>query len=199
MSDYQLLLSKAKTTLEIHSRELKNSKKELRHINEEIENHEQARVIFQKSAKMTQKHLATHLSGIVSKALKSVFPDPYTFIVRFVERRNTTECDLLLEKNGKEFNPLKSCGFGVADVVSITLRIAFLLLSGRNKVLIMDEPGRHVSTDRMPYLSNVLKQLGKDLGIQFIIVTHSKEMSEFADNIYRIRKENKMCLIENKS
>jgi hypothetical protein len=57
-----------------------------------------ARKIIMTAAHNTQQNLKEYISNIVNLALKSVFTDPPVFSIEFVERRNKTECDLLLNQ-----------------------------------------------------------------------------------------------------
>ena len=49
---------------------------------------EKARTIMQIVAQETQQELEYRLSELVSLCLKSVFPNPYEFVVKFVTRRD---------------------------------------------------------------------------------------------------------------
>jgi DNA repair exonuclease SbcCD ATPase subunit len=145
-----------------------------------------ARNIIQTAAQITQTQLSDQLSKIVSMALQTIFEDPYEFKVDFVKRRNKTECDLLLTKNGQDFTPLDSCGYGIADIVSFALRIAYWKLEGKYRnTFFLDEPLRNLSRDRLPNASIMIKQLSKELKIQFIILTHNKTLIEAADRVFR--------------
>lgn len=151
-------------------------------------NLEKARVLIQKASKITQQKLSIKISEIVSSALKAVFEDSYDFVVDFVERRNVTECDLLLAKGDTFRKPLDSCGYGVADIVSLALRVAYWKLDGEARnVLILDEPTRNLSKEYQPLASLMLKKLSES-GIQFIIVTHNTELSDAADRVFRVEK-----------
>jgi len=165
---------------EQYTQDLKNLETELDLIN-------QAREIFKKAALVTQNHLAEHLSQIVTKAIKAVFFEKDIFFrVKFVERRNTTECDFWIEENGKEFDILESRGYGMADVASFALRVAYVLLSTVDNVILADEPGRNISINKQPFFSQMISELSKSLDIQFIIATHVESMKEFADKSFHI-------------
>jgi ABC-type molybdenum transport system ATPase subunit/photorepair protein PhrA len=148
-----------------------------------LKNLEEARIIFQSASQITQNQLSERISSIVSSALAAVFPDPYTFVVDFVQRRNVTECDLLFERNGKTRHPLSSCGFGAADVASLALRVAYWKLDGEaRKTLILDEPTRALSLEKQPLAGMMIQELSRmPGGLQFIIVTHHKALAESAD------------------
>ena len=163
-----------------------------------MENLEEARVIFQKSAQITQQQISFHIENIVSHALAAVFDNPYEFKVDFVTRRNVTECDLLfIDENGAEMKPLDSCGYGAADIASLALRVAYWKLSdGIRNTLLLDEPTRNLSLDKQPLASRMIKQLSKELQLQFIIVTHSEALTESADKVFKVTKVNNKSTVK---
>ena len=147
-----------------------------------------AREVINIVAKDTQQQLEMRITNIVTMALAAVFPDPYEFKLVFNERRNQTEADLLLVRNGEELSPVDGAGGGVLDVVSFALRIAVLLMSGYRRVIILDEPFRHLSADLQSKASEMMKMLSDKLGIQFIMVSHEEGIIDCADNIINIKK-----------
>lgn len=147
---------------------------------------QEALITIQRASKLTQDRISQHISGIVTKALATVFDDPYTFHINFVERRNTTEADLILIKDDYEYSILESAGYGVADVCSFALRVAYIILSGKRKLLIFDEPFRHLDEDRQTYAAQLVHYLSEELGIMFIIATHSKTFNEECNNIFKV-------------
>lgn len=147
-----------------------------------------AREVINIVAKETQQQLEMRITNIVTMALAAVFPDPYEFKLVFNERRNQTEADLLLVRDGEELSPVEGAGGGVLDVVSFALRIAVLLMSNHRRVIILDEPFRHLSADLQPKASEMMKMLSDKLGIQFIMVSHEEGIIDCADNIITIKK-----------
>jgi DNA repair exonuclease SbcCD ATPase subunit len=156
------------------------------------------RSIFQTASKLTQSMLSKRVETIVSNALEAVFPDPYKFRIDFVERRNSTECDLLFEKDGNTRDPMDSCGFGAADIAALALRVAYWKLTqGSRNVLILDEPTRALSKDKQKLASLVFKGLSRlDGGLQFIIVTHNQDLAESADRTFIISQKNRISTIK---
>lgn len=179
ISDYKYLKKDIK--------ELENKKKKQIQLLSDLE---KARSIFQAAAKLTQSQLSKRISLIVSNALEAVFPDPYKFVIDFVERRNSTECDLLFEKDGNKRDPMDSCGFGAADIASLALRVAYWKLTQNSRnTLILDEPTRALSKDKQKLASMMFKSLSQiGEGIQFIIVTHNPDLADSADKVFQINQ-----------
>lgn len=156
----------------------------------------EAREVFQKASILTQNHLAVHLSSIVTKALRAVFYEKnVNFKVEFVERRNVTECDMWIEEDGFTYSLLESRGFGMTDICSFALRVAYVLLHSCDNLLLIDEPCRNLSKDKHEVASGMIKELAKELGMQFIIATHSGEMIFHADKSFNIIQKNKISKI----
>jgi DNA repair exonuclease SbcCD ATPase subunit len=155
-----------------------------------LENLQVSRSLIQKAAQLTQEKLSVHIGDLVSLALRSVFEDPYEFQAVFENRRNSMECDLNFVKNGNEYKPLDSCGYGAADVASFALRIAYWSLGATRPVLIWDEPFRQLDKKKQGMAAEMVARLSKELGLQIIIITHSDELAESADKVFRVSIEN---------
>ncbi len=193
---------KIRTKIDDYLAEQRMLDSELQNVDDAIEfteldlvNHDEARILIQKSAQITQKNLEEHIEKIVSKALKIVFLDEAKkFKVTFVTRRNTTECDLKLEDRGNLRDPLGSNGFGEADIISIALRIAYWSLGNTRNTLILDEPFRYLDGRRMERASEMVKILSEELGLQIIMVTHESKMGYSADKRFHVVRNN--CISE---
>lgn len=203
MSELNSVISLRKTINKIKDRRI-SKKQDLVECTEslaiyksELEDHISVRDIFKQSALLIQNYLETHLSNIVSKAIQAVFFEKkIKFKVKFVERRNTSECDMfLVDEDDDEFDLLDDRGHGIADIASMALLVAYVLLDNVDNVLVMDEPGRNLSLDRQPYMSKMIKELSRELNMQFIIVTHSKELAEYADKHLKTSIKNKVSTI----
>jgi DNA repair exonuclease SbcCD ATPase subunit len=145
-----------------------------------------ARIVIQTVAEQTQKQIEYHISNLVTLALASVFPDPYTFILRFVQRRNKTEADLLFSKDGNEGRPLDVSGGGPIDVAAYALRPATWSLEPTRNTFILDEPFRYVSRDLQHKCSEMVHTLGERLSIQHILISHIPEIIDKADTVFDV-------------
>jgi DNA repair exonuclease SbcCD ATPase subunit len=168
--------------------QIKHCQEEVAQANKMVDAAVMARGFVQKAAEETQQQLEAQMSYLVTSALVGVFPDPYEFRVRFVQRRNKTECDLLLVKDGVEYFPMECAGGGVLDITSFALRVAFWCLVKNAPVIVLDEPFRFLSWDLRERAGMLLQKLSQELGIQFIIVTHLQELLPFGDAVFHIKK-----------
>lgn len=148
---------------------------------------EQAQIIIQNVAQITQKELQYKISEIVSLALASVFNEPYTFEAEFVIRRGKTECDLWFIKNNERVHPLSASGGGVVDVASFALRVALWSISQprTRNTLLLDEPFKHLSSNLQSRAAEMLHSLSKELGLQIIMISHVEDLIESADAVFK--------------
>jgi hypothetical protein len=187
LSSWRNTLDEIKVRKEILEGAKKRFQRQLKEFEDEMECLQEAKSIFQKAATMTQNHLAEHLSGIVTKSLRTIWTDSnIEFKTKFVERRNTTECDMWIEEDGHEFSLLDSRGYGVVDVVSFSLKVAYILLHNCDNVIVIDEPFRNCSRDRHERISMLVKELSEELDMQFIISTHMTQLKEYADKSFEV-------------
>lgn len=150
----------------------------------------EAREFFLKVAQDTQANLETRLSKIVTMALCAVFDDPYEFKVKYEIRRGTTECDLVLYRDGYEYDPLASSGGGVVDITALALRMAVWSLAPDSRpVMILDEPFRNLSENHHELAAEMLHSLSQKLGIQIIMASHNKGIISGADAVFRLAKK----------
>lgn len=160
--------------------------------------HEKAHEIIKEVGYKTQELLQVQISDITSLAMEAVFEDPYKLEVLFVERRNNNECDLLFERDGQLMKPLDASGGGAVDVAAFALRIASWSLSSPSlrNVIILDEPMRFLSRNLQEKASQMIKQISKKLGIQFIIVTHEAKLTESADRVFEVGQVNGVSFLK---
>lgn len=175
------------------------SKKRYRVTRKSLHRHEQAREIIREVGLTTQQQLQFHISDISSLALEAIFgEDAYKLKVDFVQRRNKTECDLLFVREETEIEPLSASGGGAVDVAAFALRVASWSMQQPHTraTIILDEPLRFLDRPRQEKASQMIKQLSEQLGIQFIIVTHEKTLTEFADKVFKVAIEDKVSYVE---
>ena len=147
-----------------------------------------ARAYFQEIAETTQRDVADTLSVIITSAIKAVFDtDEYRCEIIFGTSRNQSDAKLILVKGEEEIDdPLDSISGGMIDVAAFAARVGFIFLKGSRKVLIADEPFKGVSEDFKGRCPEMLRLLSEQLGMQFIIISHMKEMIDGADNVLTI-------------
>jgi len=151
---------------------------------------EQAQALLQKVAQDTQEQLKIHVEDIVQLALDAIFPDKYTFEIRFeiAYGKTTAELIFISKQSGHIIDPMIASGGGVVDVCSFALRLACWTLSrGIDRVIILDEPFRFLSKNLQERAGTLLKELSYKLGIQIIMTTHLDALIEAADETISVK------------
>lgn len=156
--------------------EVSIAEQKLETLEAELEAAKEARKEIQNAAQKTQSGLEVHFGNVVTTAIQSVGFTDYEFKPTFVQRRNKTECDMLLEKEGKQFKPNNFVGGGVIDTCAFALRMALWKLEDTAPVIIIDEPFKLVSKGYLSEVSSMLDEIQKEFKIQMIIVTHHNEL-----------------------
>lgn len=174
----------------------------LKNLKREIKVCKKAGVIIRTVAQETQKLIESNISEIVTLALRSVFSNPYTFHLKFIQKRNKTECNFFFERNKYKINPLLEAGGGVIDVASFALRVAIwvLLKPKYRNVLIFDEPFKNINDktrETHRRIAKIVKMLSDKLELQFIIITMIPELEEVADKTFELGLKNKVTKIFN--
>ena len=179
----------------------KKKTKELKIKTVDIRSIQRAAEILKQAAFDTQAQLEEFMNSLVSSALQSVFDEPYEFKLQFVERRGQIEADVFISDDGNLVDPV-SGSFGVSDIASFALRIACLKLSGSRvrKVLLLDEPFKHLSDDLQTRASLLLRELSEKNDIQIIYVTQAvknKGVIDNSHNVIHMKKRNGLSYYEN--
>jgi len=151
---------------------------------------EKAQAFLQKVAQDTQEQLKLHIEDIVQLALDAIFPDKYSFKVQFdiAYGKTTAELVFISKQSGHIVDPMIASGGGVVDVCAFALRLACWTLSrGVAKVIILDEPMKHLSVGLRDSACTMIENLADRLGVQFIIITHMEELEACADKLIQVK------------
>ena len=158
------------------------------HLQNYLESLRKAQALCQTVAMQTQESLRYHVEDVVNLMLQTLFGNQYEFKLIFEIKRNKTEARIAVLEKGVELDPLFSTGGGLADALSTALRIALMMLSKAERVLVLDEPGKFLDVEKRPQFYAILQKLSKDMNIQMLIVTHDPDCVEIADKEFKIVK-----------
>lgn len=191
LNDHIVDLSKKVNVLAVQRQIAKDSLEKnqlkIQNLIHSLQNHEIASAILLSVAKKTQQALAYRLSNLVSTCLSSVFDEPYTFEVSYVEKRGKTEVSWHLTRGGMSLDdPMLSTGGGVVDIVSFALRVACLSISTSplRRVLILDEPFHFVhGRESQLKVGELVNRLSKELSINFIFVVNLEDNPVWLDTL----------------
>ena len=184
-------LERAKGSAHQLEKEQKTEYRDMRRAEISLKNWKEALEIIKVVGLKTQQELEYHIGNLVTSAITFVFPDEgYEFIVKFMERRNQTECDLYLEKNGNRIDPIHGDGGGLVDITCFALRIvAISMLKGKIRpILLLDEPFKHLSSDLQEKAGAMLSHLSSKIGIQIIYVSHTEKTEASSDLLLKVSR-----------
>jgi len=163
---------------------------EIQNKKQELENYVRARKIIVDVALLTQKHFVEYVQSLVTMAIRAVFDRDFYFIVNYENKRNKSECELLVKEgeNGEPFIPKNEMGGGLLDIISIALRVVIwsLMRPQSRPIMFLDEPMKFVGSSggMLERTIKMIKEISERLGIQFIINTHEKDIFMLADKCY---------------
>lgn len=192
LKDWRKQIDSIKTRKKILEGSKKRTDRLLSEAMNDLSDHKQVREIYQQASLSIQRYLEHHFSSIVTNALATVFPEKHVeFSVKFIERRNSTECDFELTQGGRSYSIFNSRGYGMADLISLTLRVAYILLDNVDNAAILDEPFRNLSRDKHELASLFLHRISHEMEFQFIINTHIEHIIDHADTVISLNFDHK--------
>jgi DNA repair exonuclease SbcCD ATPase subunit len=137
------------------------------------------------------------VEALVTAGLTAIFEENLSFHLVESTSRQTPQIDFVVKTHlpdGSSFETdvLSARGGGLAAVVGLLLRVVLILLtraSGKKSsdVLVLDETLAHLSREYLDAAGQFLRTLVDSTGLQILMVTHSPELVEFADVVYRLR------------
>uniref|UniRef100_A0A6M3LJX9 Putative RecF/RecN/SMC domain contining protein n=1 Tax=viral metagenome TaxID=1070528 RepID=A0A6M3LJX9_9ZZZZ len=191
LAKYNERLLKEKGARDSQLAKIEGLKLKLWRLSRELIHTEEATTIIQEVAKETQGQVKVLLSELVTYCLQYIHGEEgYEFQVEFKERGGGgVDCIFTLKKGGEVFDIFYDAGGGIADIISIGLRLSIFGLSPTSKVILLDEPFRNLSNNYHELAAKCLKEISERLGVQFIIITHSEEFIAHAERVFRFEKE----------
>ena len=158
---------------------------------EEIENGlavlNQVNALLQKTSEFQRKTACKQIEDLGTYALQFIFGKNYRLSIELKEAKSKPEAEIyvITMEDGREVKniPQDDRGGGVVDIVSLALKIVSLQ-AYRPQIdgpIILDEPGKHVSSEHIEPLANFLKEIGERFNRQIIIITHNEYLAEVAD------------------
>lgn len=199
MSIYTRLYDEYKEEKGVQSRmenSINDNKAKLCELNEDIKYASTMIMIMENASKNSRDQVKQHLEKIVTEALRFVTQsNDYEFVIQ--DKGGTKPSyDIYVKSivNGVEClqKPEDSCGGGFIDIISTTLKFAYLELFDdphiMNNVVFLDEPGKMVSETMSVKFAEFIKFLGTMFNKKIIMITHNNNISDTSDNIIFVDK-----------
>lgn len=161
-------------------------------LEEYIEKLAKVQQLFQMTASFAREQSKVHIESMVTSCLRAVFGQEIQFIIEMQEANRRMQAQFLIEDKIDQqnylFPPQEARGGGVVDVISLALRISFLLrtLPPMERILILDEPAKHVSEDYIHNVAELLLQIAEEFSMQIILVTHNRHLAYMGEKVYEV-------------
>lgn len=125
---------------------------------------------------------------LITSCLQQVYDDSYSVQFNYGIKGSKTSVQIILVRKCKDGlvvrRGIQGIGGGVADSISLPLKLIVLLNDKEyEKILITDEPGKHLDLQRVPKFANFIKRISEQLGVQVIMSSHHEVMDSFADTV----------------
>lgn len=145
--------------------------------------------IIQHVGTETQKKTVIKIEGLVTAAIRDVFQhEGYDFEMDLAYTKRTMSVEFFFVRDGERYTPLECCGYGCVDVACFALRVAIWSLNPSARVMFFDEPFKNVSKEYRERVGQFVHKISKELGFQFIITTHMRQLALFADADFMLTK-----------
>lgn len=138
---------------------------------------------------------------LITSCLHAVYDDTYSVEFDYGIKNSKTSVEIYVNrkcKNGMEVKrTIDGLGGGVADTISLPLKLIVLMNDNKfDKILIADEPGKHLDIKRIEKFASFIKEISDKLGVQIIMSSHHECMSDYADNIHKITLDDSVSRVE---
>lgn len=176
-------------------KDILNHKTAMHMVDIEIEKCDKAAMILTEISLNAKRSITMFLEDLVTDALQYISEGQYKFCIEIDDTGKTTKCEFYVteEVDGviSKQKPQDACGGGFIDIISTTLRYAYLNLYNKPALcgpVILDEPGKMVSAEMSVRFGEFIKQLGDDFNRQTIMITHNDNLTNIADAVEEIVK-----------
>jgi len=146
----------------------------------------EVQVMFQEAINSIQSKLKVFIDDINQQALDITFPG-YKFHMDFSIKNNVSHAGIYVENNGKTQKPLDSNGGGLGNVIALCSQIGSKKMTHTRDVIFADQPMKDVSQgNKEKLVMEMLKTITKDMGIQYIMISHIDSQIDTADKIINV-------------
>lgn len=131
---------------------------------------------------------------LITDCLHEVYDDSYSVEFDYGVKGNKTSVEISMVRRCADGMVVKrqidGFGGGVADTIALPLKLIVLLNDGEcDKVLVTDEPGKHLDTTRVEKFAKFVQTISHKLGVQIIMSSHWEVMAKYSDAVYTIELE----------
>ena len=197
IEEYELKLKsfqEKKIKNELISNKIEDNKNKIENSAEDLKINQDALQFLEDLANSRRNSMKGKIEAVITEALALVYGPEYSVELIYDIKNNRSFLDIELIKqtaNGEIRRNMSGFGGGVADCISVPLRLLVLLGSKQTgRICILDECYKHVDPERIEFVSKFIKEIAKKLNIQIIICSHHASLKDSADVIYEISDNN---------
>jgi len=140
-----------------------------------------------------QERLAVkeRVEKLITSCLHEVYDDTYSVEFEYGVKGSKTSVEIYIVRKCNDGMVVKrgidGIGGGVADTVSLPLKLIVLMNDNEfDKVLVTDEPGKHLDTTRIVKFAKFVQEISHKLGVQVIMSSHWSVMSDYCDTLHQV-------------
>lgn len=171
--------------------DIKGAQQKILYFEHHLREYEEADLIIKEASRITQEQLKYVIEPPVNEALAGVFDNPYQFEIQFKTAYGRTSVQQIFKRDDTEYKDLLfSGGGGPVDVAAFALQVAGLCLTSLRKLLLLDEPLKHLKSKTKVLEERgalMLQEISHQLGIQVIMISHIPEQQKGADRIFELK------------
>lgn len=198
LADLRTRYQQASGQLALLEKQQTEKQKSLEQAQGDIRTWEMVQVLLAKTSEYAREQLKQRIEEVVTAALQAVWEDDRRFIIRLYSYNNQPAADFAVLKRGQdgefvEVHPYDGSGGGLADVVSMALRLSMLELT-RPKPggpAISDEPAKHVDSEnagaKISNIAQFLQRYAKNTERQLVYISHNQVLEQVAHVVYKTR------------
>lgn len=156
-----------------------------------------ARWLLVEAAKATQGSVKEYLETMTTRLMQAAYDRPLQFLVDYETKRNRSNCFLRVQDGDSEpTTPKDDDGGGMVEIISTALRLEMWSLQqprSRNTIF-LDEPLKNLGR-KIGLVSQMLRKIAVDLGLQLVIITHDPEVLQIADRSWVVEHNGKYSVV----
>lgn len=160
---------------------------------QQLAQYDLVQILLQMTSDFARRQAKKRIEEIVTSALSVVFGKDYSFSIEINVKGNQPVAEYFLQSENVVTQlkpPDYDRGGGVADVVSLALKLAVAELSGVRGPLFLDEVGKHVSQEYAPNVAYFLKEYSEKFNRQIVLITHNQHLAEIGDISIGVTQKN---------
>lgn len=127
------------------------------------------------------------IEALVNQGLQYIFGESIKIRIDSAFKNNKTMFSLKIVKDNVNEGVAESFGGGVLAVVACLLKISSILITKKERLLVMDESLTYVSIEFQEKLSQFLSKICEQMNFEIILITHQPKMASYANNIYKVQ------------